>query len=1040
MTAPAAATAGVARTAAPTSNSSAGADRSNIPSGNAETLPLSESSAPNTQYSRGSSHLQKFLQTPSTLSKTSPLEKELSESMLGKASASIRVIGLHGPPCREAQLAAMPTGPREPDADDTFGSLNASSQTEQMSVLQADEEAHGGDGGGNANAISAFISAHTAKMSAWRRSAPTPATQRPPPSGLQPIPNAEPTTRPTPAPRSPPTPPSAPAVHAAIRKQEREIEKLKKQNFNLKLRIYFLEEALASAGIDYAAVGGGAAAVEADAGAADGTPFASIREELEERERRLQALEHELQERCADLEEKEDLLATAREAILGLQEALERAQDRVEQAERQAATKNEHGAPQDVPAATPAVTVREPIAEEVEQAARALVEQAQRALEQQVRELQAQVAQRDAHIQALQAELKAARAHAEHMEQWAREQEAQCRDAQRQVAELEQALEYATQPAERPDDAEAPETQLAALRAERDRLQAQMAQQLAERQALEERAADAETHRDQLAERARQLEAVAADGVAESTQRLERLAQRHAADQQAWQRAHDDDVRRIEHLQQQLNRAEQALAAAQDELAEAHTARRQAEAQRQQAEAATAARSTPGPEVARAKQEALAAKAECARLESQLCERERQVEALRQQLQSAGRQQASTEAHIAESRAADARQATALRQQLQQAEAERQRAQQRCELLEQTVAARDEQVSTLRQRLADMASRDAQQLGELRQLQQQWMEMKAAVEAEKTIQAPPPPSSSPSEAARLREEIESLRRSVAFWRDEARVLKEEAAALRARPWTPEKAAVGQADATKEDQTAVTPSPPATSGPAGDTGELQAAERHLDGMLVTVERLKRLREKERQLRKEAERLEEMREPGTATSAALRRPLKPTQPRRTVRYWDAPATDDDDVDDDAKDEAAQQEDTAAVGGRENDLDISREVIRLMRTHRHPRRVQAEPPRGHAPSTTTTTTTTRAPPLIADSRAARRTAARSPAPPSQTWQEAILRQVEETQRVIAATQKRLEKERVEFLRRAQRAEPALRSALSRHHPDVSARPSHR
>eukprot|EP00166_Cyanidium_caldarium_P005301 ctg_630.g254 len=558
MTAPAAAKAGVASTAAPTSNSSAGADRSNIPSGNAETLPLSESSAPNTQYSRGSSHLQKFLQTPSTLSKTSPLEKELSESMLGKASASIRVIGLHGPACREAQPAAMPTGPREPDADDTFGSLNASSQTEQMSVLQADEEVHGGDGGGNANAISAFISAHTAKMSAWRRSAPTPATQRPPPSGLQPIPNAEPD--------DPADTGAAFATDAAIgarsarRHPQAGARDRKAEKAKLQLEVAHLLS------------GGGA-----------GQRRHRLRR-LEERERRLQALEHELQERCADLEEKEDLLATAREAILGLQEALERAQDRVEQAERQAATKNEHGAPQDVPAATPAVTVREPIAEEVEQAARALVEQAQRALEQQVRELQAQVAQRDAHIQALQAELKAARAHAEHMEQWAREQEAQCRDAQRQVAELEQALEYATQPAERPDDAEAPETQLAALRAERDRLQAQMAQQLAERQALEERAADAETHRDQLAERARQLEAVAADGVAESTQRLERLAQRHAADQQAWQRAHDDDVRRIEHLQQQLNRAEQALAAAQDELAEAHTARRQAEAQRQQAE------------------------------------------------------------------------------------------------------------------------------------------------------------------------------------------------------------------------------------------------------------------------------------------------------------------------------------------------------------------------------------------------------------------------------------------------------------------------
>jgi len=220
----------------------------------------------------------------------------------------------------------------------------------------------------------------------------------------------------TPRPSSPPTPPSPTTPHLAMRHMQQEIERLKKQNFNLKLRIYFLEEALAAAGIDYRAIDGtgptGARKLNDDStvsqcGAID-FDFDSIRLELEAKEERLRSLQAELEERLADLEERDELLQTAREAIMGLQEALQDAQARIQRAEEQAleAAKKSSASGEALPSPPPqAGDCQTPTPVNLDAAIREALASTEAAFREEIQRLEEQIRIRDEQIRDLEQEI-----------------------------------------------------------------------------------------------------------------------------------------------------------------------------------------------------------------------------------------------------------------------------------------------------------------------------------------------------------------------------------------------------------------------------------------------------------------------------------------------------------------------------------------------------------------------------------------------------------------------------------------------------------
>jgi DNA repair exonuclease SbcCD ATPase subunit len=369
-------------------------------------LPSVEEDAP--------SHLRNFLQTPSSLAQSSPVA--LNETMHSEVSAVADQSLTAGSPQDDNGTVARIDRCAIPTKNDWAGRTGTRNDT-KTSVFEYDS--FQGDPGENLSPTSSPSENNPPLMldcspEAWRfhrsqRGAKLPSLSRQHDhaGGEQ-----------TPRPYSPPTPPSVPTPHAAIRQMEQEIERLKKQNFNLKLRIYFLEEALAAAGIDYRAIDG--AHVDGAAGTNDDRSlsqsglaefgFDSIRVELEAKEERLKQLREELEERIADIEERDELLQTARDAIMGLQQALEEAQARLTRAEQQPheATERDLSAKRVSPAQE--LDAASLPSEALQDAVREALKTAEETFRLKIQSMENEMHVRDEHIQHLENELDCMRA------------------------------------------------------------------------------------------------------------------------------------------------------------------------------------------------------------------------------------------------------------------------------------------------------------------------------------------------------------------------------------------------------------------------------------------------------------------------------------------------------------------------------------------------------------------------------------------------------------------------------------------------------
>ncbi|KAF6001130.1 hypothetical protein F1559_003342 [Cyanidiococcus yangmingshanensis] len=258
-----------------------------------------------------------------------------------------------------------------------------------------------------------------------------------------------------------------------------------------------------------------------------------------------------------------------------------------------------------------------------------------------------------------------------------------------------------------------------------------------------------------------------------------------------------------------------------------------------------------------------------------------------------------------------------------------------------------------------------------------------------------PPATIDWEALRL--EIQTLRDDILFWREEARMFREEALSLRRlhKGRMGQRLAMRRPCRTGKPEIIPRPAQDKLSSQADEQAwekELRTLEHRLERMMTTVNRLVQAR---------MHNLDDTHS-GSGIEAESRAPVEhPSLPQAPQKHnalnWLTGSPTADEL-------------GADTGDDPDDTQVSREVVRLLRTrHHHRRRVEAPAP---AKQPTEAADSNQYPPLAEEYRL----------PLRQSWQNAILRQVEETQRVIAATQKRLERERAAFLRRTH-AQPVPR-----------------